>query len=570
MNGMSKKKVERIHKIIAGALAAVQVFAFVLFCNVLQVNASTTYSADIISYEYNSSGALYKKYVYHYEGAFPLVVVNNYDYYSDYLVNGSYSYTLYTGYWDNAFKNFTVDNPTVTLVSTTVYNTGDGTVSSVTENNEEKELAGLSYACNYYNKYASDIVENVEGSVYYIHSRYHEISVVDGTAGTSFDASEAALAFLLAWDDGNDKPSDTVLAAYNIFNCKPDSRSLLVNNSSYHGNLSLSLLNATLEDNVFSFDGTAYGSVSPANGGVLVHFNYKSSYDLDYHYYLPLSGGAWELNLADYETCNIGGTTYTLRSLVFMPVIRMSDSSYFCNGTSIGFSYDTLVANGCFDKGGDPLVKTTHISDKNDNVGDPSVDSDETGNYIGGTFDPEDSETDTSNWTIFDWLKNIAVNLYNGDIGIAQAINELRDGLLGGIVGGFQEILTDITGVGEGNIIGLIFPGDGYIEEYLNEKVYTLREHFPFIDTSYELMENLMSMLENVYTEAPSFNLPFSQSAFGRYGVGDVTISFSWFEPYRDSLHGIVSGFMYAGFAYKQYFNIKNLISATNGVKFKL
>lgn len=562
MNGMSKKNTERITHIIAGALATVQIIAFLLFCNVLQVNASTTYSADIVTYEYMSSGALYKKYVYHYEGAFPLVVVNNYDYYSDYLVNGSSAFSLYTGYWDKTFKNFTVDYPTVTLVSTTVYNTGDGSVASVTENNTETTLYGLSYVCNGSRKYSADVVENVEGSVYYIHSRYREISMVDGTVGTSFDASEAALAFLLAWDDGNDKPSDTVLSAYNIFNCQPNSRSLLVNYSSYHGNLSLSLLNATLEGNVFSFDGTAYGDLSPANGGVVVHFYYKSSYDLDYHYYLPLSGGAWELNLADHETCCIGSTTYTLQSLIFMPVIRVSDSSYFCNGTSISYSYDTLAANGCFDEGGDPLVKTTHISDKNDNVGDPSVDSDETGNYIGGTFDPEDSETDTSNWTIFDWLKNIAVNLYNGDIGIAQAINELREGLLGSIVGGFQEILTDITGVGEENIIGLIFPGDGYIEEYLNEKVYTLREHFPFIDTSYELIDSLMSSLESIGTEAPSFSLPFSSSVFGKYGVDDEVISFEWFEPYRDGFHGIVSGFMYAGFAYKQYFSIKRLIAA--------
>lgn len=77
-------------------------------------------------------------------------------------------------------------------------------------------------------------------------------------------------------------------------------------------------------------------------------------------------------------------------------------------------------------------------------------------------------------------------------------------------------------------------------------------------------MDSIKNGMSSINAVSPSFDVNLSSTFLARYGVQNMTINFDWFAPYRDFVLRIESAFLYVAFGFKQYFNIKNLLNASN------
>lgn len=110
-------------------------------------------------------------------------------------------------------------------------------------------------------------------------------------------------------------------------------------------------------------------------------------------------------------------------------------------------------------------------------------------------------------------------------------------------------------------LLALFVPGAGVLDSYVSD----LKARFPFIESAHSNMQYLVDSLGLIdHSKSPVIVFPFSKSALSAYGVGDVTVDFSWFAPYRSQVLAVESAFMYGLFAVRQFFGVKNMLNATD------
>jgi len=154
-------------------------------------------------------------------------------------------------------------------------------------------------------------------------------------------------------------------------------------------------------------------------------------------------------------------------------------------------------------------------------------------------------DPDTGNW--FTELLN----------GIPQLLAALADGLaaLSELGGKLAEGVTNL-------FTKLFVPSEGFadpIKDKINNKFY-------FINETHSDIIGLVDRLDTMGKTVPTVTFPLSKTPLSRYGVGDLTVSFEWFEPYRTGFQLLISAIMWAMFLFNQFFSLKNLIQGTDSL----
>lgn len=124
-----------------------------------------------------------------------------------------------------------------------------------------------------------------------------------------------------------------------------------------------------------------------------------------------------------------------------------------------------------------------------------------------------------------------------------------------GLFAGFEELLTR-----------LFVPED----EFLQKTYDSMYARFPFFESARSIVNAVHSSLSrngrsaSAVPEAPKITIPISKTGLARFGLGDVVIDFSFFNPYRSTVLSAESAFIMIHFAYRMYFGFKSIIQATS------
>lgn len=101
-------------------------------------------------------------------------------------------------------------------------------------------------------------------------------------------------------------------------------------------------------------------------------------------------------------------------------------------------------------------------------------------------------------------------------------------------------------------------------EDYLTDKVDSIREKFSFADSvigTVSTMQNRLSLSTNSTPPTVTFNL---SSYEGKFDFGqDVTFSMAWFSRYKPTTDSLLSGILWLTFVWKVFVRLPSII---NGV----
>ena len=102
-------------------------------------------------------------------------------------------------------------------------------------------------------------------------------------------------------------------------------------------------------------------------------------------------------------------------------------------------------------------------------------------------------------------------------------------------------------------------------EEATNAKLSALKEKFSYVVTIAGFGEHLVNFLyTSAGTKAPviTVNLASYSGKFSSaYGVGAVTLDFSWYAPYKSTVDVLAAGIIYANWFWHMYKNLPSLIN---------
>lgn len=250
-----------------------------------------------------------------------------------------------------------------------------------------------------------------------------------------------------------------ILSGANAYLSNWNSRSLSygILSQAYGANIktsSFSLLSPKVENGTFSHDGTIYDTSTLTRSGIVVTFYFQGNGNsFEYWVNLPLSVGSYDLNLKDFSSFTSGGKEYALYSLVFFPFVQEGADGFIYRGNSTSFSYSELLAAGCFEKGGNPIVNLNASPDKGDNVDstlDPADREDGTaGNGTGGTGDGQHKGDmievpDTTD--LLTLLRNMALNITKLPANISSSVVEALKTLPLAIANAYWDFIRDPLG----------------------------------------------------------------------------------------------------------------------------
>lgn len=224
-----------------------------------------------------------------------------------------------------------------------------------------------------------------------------------------------------------------ILSGCNAYLSNWDSRSLaygVLSQSSYAGIKvgSFSLLSPKLENGTFTHNGTIYDTSTLTRSGIVIDFFFNGGNHFEYWVNLPLSAGSYSLNLKDFESFTSGSKTYALNSVNFYPFVQEGIDGFIYRGNVTSFSYSDLLAAGCFENGGNPVVNLNADPGKGDNTDgtkDPSDIEDGTAGGSTGTGDGQHKGDmievpDTTD--LITLLRNMAMNIARLPANINAAI----------------------------------------------------------------------------------------------------------------------------------------------------
>ena len=515
------------------------------------LKGENTYDATIT--RINSSSSSYTEYIYEYSSSDPLVIMyNRGTIYDTYLKSyGSSGINFYTFSADGT----SAVAPKMTYVKKIVHDLTTGEVTE-TEYNTVQTVSSMSYY-----RYNTVYVEGEYETLAYSPSRY-----IDGVA-TNLSITEAQMAYYYL-------KHNSTITNWSAFSFDFTSRAVFDYSNMAAGDIDL--MDASVADGKLTHAGTVYSDDEVYRGGIWVYFNYLDSENnrstsFNYHYYLPLDAGEYELNFADIQTISFdSGLNYEMTYMYLRPVIQYDYTTYIMCGDAVAFTAEELEEAGCFENGGDPIVSTGSASgspgksDDSDtgSTGDPSGGDDgQTKVYPEAPPEEEWDATEHDFWeNTLHYLKYFADNMYNLVLSLIDFPEFITDTLessdgIGDFMGSFFDELTS-------SITGLFVPEEDFTDKYIQ----VFNDSFPVVASSKQFMADFKERLGELGDTAPSLTVPFSKIWQGRAAMYDAEMSFAWFEPYRKDFHVLVSGIMWAVFCYRQYMGIKNMLNATGGV----
>ena len=162
---------------------------------------------------------------------------------------------------------------------------------------------------------------------------------------------------------------------------------------------------------------------------------------------------------------------------------------------------------------------------------------------------------------IFDYLSD---GLEDGSFW--DAVKGIPDKIIG-LPSAIGEILEDILPEYLGTWDGMF--------EFFDEHVFVsfddIRSHYddlmsvPFLASIRSTIDIIGSHMDSWGKKAPVITIPLSSSYLSNYGVQDMVIDFSWFDKYRSTVLTVESAFLIVVFAFRSYFDVKNLLNGAGG-----
>lgn len=103
-------------------------------------------------------------------------------------------------------------------------------------------------------------------------------------------------------------------------------------------------------------------------------------------------------------------------------------------------------------------------------------------------------------------------------------------------------------------------------EDLTNQRLDQIRQKFAFIDSLAGYGEAVIGFLENASgTKAPVITISLgSYKGSFDYGNSDITIDFSWYEPYKPMVDNIVAGIIWAVWLWHMYKRIPDIIAGNS------
>lgn len=172
----------------------------------------------------------------------------------------------------------------------------------------------------------------------------------------------------------------------------------------------------------------------------------------------------------------------------------------------------------------------------------------------------DNSQETINETTVNNIVNNYITNNYYGTDVPDPSPGPDTDSSLTEIITGISQLPTVLIDGLEKLFTKLFVPSEGFadpIKDKINAKFY-------FISDTHSDIVGLVDRFDSMGQTAPTITFPLSKTPLGSYGVGDITISFEWFAPYRTGFQLLISAVMWAMFLFSQYFGIKNLIQATD------
>ncbi len=105
----------------------------------------------------------------------------------------------------------------------------------------------------------------------------------------------------------------------------------------------------------------------------------------------------------------------------------------------------------------------------------------------------------------------------------------------------------------------LFVPSEGFADPLIEKA----NEKFTFREQSEKNINLIFDQFSGMGQSIPTLTFPFSKTSLAKYGVGDYTVSFDWYAPYKPSVDVIFSAILWVMFAFNQYFAVKNIINAS-------
>lgn len=138
--------------------------------------------------------------------------------------------------------------------------------------------------------------------------------------------------------------------------------------------------------------------------------------------------------------------------------------------------------------------------------------------------------------------------------GIPQLLSALLDGIAALLEAGgnLLGVITDL-------FTKLFVPSEGFADPIKTK----IEDKFVFIGDAHSSMLDIVDRFDTMGQTAPTITFPLSETPLAKYGVGDITVTFDWFEPYRVGFHLLISAIMWAMFLFNQFFGLKHLIQGT-------
>ena len=133
---------------------------------------------------------------------------------------------------------------------------------------------------------------------------------------------------------------------------------------------------------------------------------------------------------------------------------------------------------------------------------------------------------------------------------IAEGIESLASGIVSGITDGIKAIFVPS-------------------EDFLIEKVETIREEFSFVDSVMEIGDAFGVM----FNATRSGKVPYIEISMSgvksKYYYGDtlVVLDMSWYAPYKPYVDVILSAMMWAFFLWRLFVHTPGIISGLPGVE---
>lgn len=105
----------------------------------------------------------------------------------------------------------------------------------------------------------------------------------------------------------------------------------------------------------------------------------------------------------------------------------------------------------------------------------------------------------------------------------------------------------------------LFVPSEGFADPLIDK----VNEKFTFKEQSEKNINLIFDQFSSMGQSIPTLTFPFSRTSLAKYGVGDYTVSFDWYAPYKSSVDVVFSSILWVMFAFNQYFAVKNIINAS-------